>query len=125
MDFEFARSLLSSLSLLEYQRVLFLCSLLERETHIPFVVPPSPYQTRIGLQVHFRVERLEGHHEGISATIAANRREPGQRQCSSHQTFARARPPPHLPIHGRTPSKGCGPTSHQTPARSTGQLPLH
>src|SRR5260370_37152839 len=122
MDFEFARSLLSSLSLLEYQRVLFLCSLLERETHIPFVVPPSPYQTRIGLQVHFRVERLEGHHEGISASIAADRHEPGQRRGRSHQTFARAPPHPHLPIHGRTRSRG-GLTTYQRSARATCQLP--
>src|SRR5260370_33676089 len=117
MDFEFARIFLSSFSLLDYQRVLFLCSLLERETHIPSVVPPSPYQTRIGLQVHFRVERLEGHHEGLSRANAADRHEPGQRHSRSHQTFPRAPPPPHPPIHGRTPSSTI-PSTYHTPSRS-------
>src|SRR2546428_2624277 len=66
MGFELARRLLVSLSFLHDQRVLLLLSLLEREAHIPFLVPPAAGQSRVGLQIHFRIERAQGHHEGIS-----------------------------------------------------------
>src|SRR2546425_9905351 len=66
MSFEFSRGLLFAVPFLDYQRVLLLRSRLERETHIPFLVPPAAGQSRVGLQIHFRIERAQGNHEGIS-----------------------------------------------------------
>src|SRR6266851_3898910 len=105
MDFEFARCLPVPLPLLHHQRVFLLRSCLERETHIPFVVPPSPYQTRIGLQVHFRVERPQGYHERISTIIATGSRETDQGQCHADRPPAMAWPSAHLPSHGQAPPK--------------------